>query len=234
VPPKLKGNLPPRYHRSADDLLRDRFQPALVPGATILDVGGGRRPVIPPEARPEGCHYVGMDISGEELKRAAEGAYNEIVVADATRHVPELEGRFDLIISRWLLEHVKPLDRAFENFRSYLRPGGLFVATFSGRFSLFGLINQVVPHRVAQWAVHRFLGRSRDAVFPAYYHRCWYTAVEEILQPWSKAEILPLYIGARYFAFSRPTLKAYLAYENWTHRSGRRNLATHYLVAGNR
>ncbi|HYH27499.1 MAG TPA: class I SAM-dependent methyltransferase [Actinomycetota bacterium] len=232
--PDLQRDLPPRYARSADELLRDRFSRALAPGARVLDVGGGRRPVIPPELRPEGCHYVGMDISGEELERSEPGAYDEKFVADATKHVSELEGRFDLIVSRWLLEHVKPLPLAFENFRSYLRPGGLFVATFSGRFSLFGLINQLVPHRVAQWAVHRFLGRSKDAVFPAYYHRCWYTAVQDMLRPWSGKEIYPLYIGARYFAFFRPLLKTYLAYENWTHRSKRRNLATHYLVAATR
>ena len=46
-----------------------------------------------------------------------------------------------------------------------------------------------------------------------------------------QVEILPRYRGAGYFAFWRPAEVVYLAYENWLIRSGKSDLATHYVVS---
>ena len=228
------SELPARYQERWEAPFEARLQDALRPGMSILDVGAGRRPTIEPGARPAGCRYVGLDISRAELDAAPPDSYDETWVADVTQRVPELDGRFDLILSFQVLEHVKPLDSAFENFRAYLRPGGKFVGQFSGTFSFFGLASRVIPHRLTRWLLSNLTDRPTDTIFPAHYHRCWDREIRRMLRPWARVEIVPRYTGAAYLA-RIPVLQAlYLAYENWAVRTAQRDLATHYLVDATR
>lgn len=195
----------------------------------VLDVGAGREPTVPAPDRHDN-YYVGLDISRAELERAPESSYDRIVVADARERVDELAGSFDLVLSFQVLEHVKPLEGAIENFRSYLKPGGRLLAQLSGTFSLFGLINRVVPAGLGVWAMRRLLGRDPETVFPAHYDHCWHTALRRMLEPWSQVDVGPLYTGGGYFGFWRPLQAAYLGYEEWTLRGDRRNLASYYVI----
>ena len=226
--------LPRRYQEPWRAPFERRVDACLRPGMAILDVGAGRHPTIPPDRRPAGVRYVGLDISAAELAAATPGSYDEQWVADATRRVVGLSDRFDLVVSWQVLEHVKPLYAAIENFRAYLRPGGVFIAQFSGTFSYFGLTNRVVPDGVTAWLVNRFTDRPAESVFPAAYDRCWDSALRRILRPWSSVEVVPRYTGAAYLQFLPPAQRAYLVYENWAMRSGRRDLATHYIVEATR
>jgi SAM-dependent methyltransferase len=226
--------LPDRYQEGWREPFEARIASAVHAEVAILDVGSGRRPALPPDQRPPACQYVGLDISAAELERAPAGSYDEVWVSDVSHRLPELTERFDLIVSWQVLEHVKPLDAAMENLRTYLRPNGRLVAQFSGTFSVFGLINRVVPQRLGCWAMQRLLGRPPETVFPAYYHRCWYVALTRMLASWQSFEIVLRYRGAGYFGFSRPLQRIYLAYEDLAVRQGRRNLATHYVIATSR
>jgi SAM-dependent methyltransferase len=155
------------------------------------------------------------------------------VVWDIRRRLPELERRFDLIVSRFTLEHVKPLPVALGNLGAYLKPGGRLVAVLSGAFSPASILNRMIPARLARPLLARLFGRQPSSVFPAHYDRCWHSALVDLLEGdrWASTEVVPLYLGARYFEPWPPLLAAYLAYEEWACRTGRRNLAAYYLVA---
>ncbi len=226
----LRGALPDRYTGSWRSEFDERVYSALRPGIRILDVGAGRSPTVAPELRPPGCHYVGLDLSKSELECAPSGSYDEMVVADIVERVADLEGSFDLLLCFQVLEHVSPLAVAAENLRSYLTPGGRLLAHLSGTFSAFGLINRVIPQRASVLLVHHLLKRPRDEVFPAYYDRCWSSALDRTFAGWSSAEIVPRWLGAPYFAFFRPLHALYVGYEEWAHLGDRRNLAPYYLV----
>ena len=228
------ARLPARYAAGWRDFVELTIQSHLQPGASILDVGSGRSPTVPPAKRPEGCRYVGLDLSVEELAKAPAGSYCEQIAADVTERRVELLDRFDLIVSWQVLEHVKPLDLALRHLHSYLRPGGNMVALLSGGFSLFGVLNKVIPAGLGVWAMHRLLGRDPDTVFPAHYDQCHYSALVRLFQPWSRADVIPLYRGAGYFKFSRHLQSAYIAYEDWAMRADHRNLATHYMLDAQR
>jgi SAM-dependent methyltransferase len=151
-------------------------------------------------------------------------------VADASDRLDALRGRFDLIVSWQVLEHVRRLDAVVENCRTYLRPGGAVVALFSGTFAFFAVAGRLVPHRIAKAAMGRLLGRDPRSVFPAHYHHTWYTALERCFaRGWEPVEIVPLYRGADYLRFAPLLQRAYLRYEDWA-AAGRPNLATHYLL----
>ncbi len=229
------GELPPRYSQPYSTTFDARVRSALAPGLRILDVGAGREPTVPAGARPEACCYVGLDVSQRELDKAGPGAYDETLVADVTERVPTLESRFDLILSWQVMEHVKPLDVAFENLHSYLRPGGRLISQMSGTFSVFGLLNQLLPQRVGLWTLTQLVGKHPEDVFPAHYHRCWASALQQILEPWATREVVPLYVGAMpYFRFSNLLRAVYIGYEEWTWRRGHANLASYYVVDATR
>lgn len=226
--------LPARYALDWYEQFHSRVRPLLAPGVRILDVGSGRKPALAPERRPTGCVYAGLDLSREELQRAPEGSYDEAIAANVVLPLDELRERFDLILSWQVLEHVRPLNAALDNLRSYLHPGGRLVALLSGGRSVFGLLNRAVSPQVAVWTLCHLIGRDPETVFPAYYDHCHYAALVEMLGTWSCAEVFPLFRGAVYFRFSPTLQRAYVAYESWVAQSRRRNLATHYLLVADR
>jgi SAM-dependent methyltransferase len=230
----LRKELPPRYQEDWREDFFEAIAPRLVSGVRILDVGSGADPTIPPDRRPADCEYVGLDISMAELQKAPAGSYDRMAEADVTQWVPELAEGFDLIVSWQVFEHVKPLGQAFDNLRGYLRPGGLAAVQMSGTFSLHGAANKVIPQPAAVWLLKKLLGRDPQTVFPAYYDKCWDRALEKILKPWNKAEIVPRWLGAGYLRFAAPLQAGYLAYEEWARRGGHDNLAPYYLVLAER
>ncbi len=110
----------------------------LEPGVRILDVGAGHSPTLATEERPEGCHYVGLDISRGELEAAPSGAYDELLAHDITKPLAP-EEPFDVVLSWQVFEHLRPLDAAVENLRQALRPGGTLIAQLSGSFAVFAI-----------------------------------------------------------------------------------------------
>jgi SAM-dependent methyltransferase len=230
----LRGRLPTRY----DDFWLGPFwaegEPALRPRIRVLDIGSGAQPTLAPADRPSACHYVGLDLSGKELERAPSGSYDEALVWDVTRRLPDLEGQFDLILSFQVLEHVKPLAEAFRHMHAYLKPGGFMVHRLSGGRSLPILLNRAVPPRLAAWLEVRLRDREPESIFPAQYDRCVYSELAEMVDAFSEARIIPQFTGALYFGFLRSLQALYLGFEEWTYRTDRRDLATYYVVSARR
>lgn len=228
-----RGELPDRYHgypKSFHAPFRHAVNAVLAPNQRILDVGSGRKATIDPADRPAGCWYVGSDILPDELAVAPPGSYDDTAVTDIVRFDPALEGAFDLIVSFQVLEHVRPLPEAMENMRRYLRPGGCLVVQFSGAFGAYSVVARATPRRLTEWAQSRLYDRHPDTVFRPTYDRCWFGALEKMLQPWTDATITPLWIAESYFHFSPVLRSAYMAYEEWARRGRRLNVAPYYLV----
>ncbi len=228
----MHGQRPQRYDQPWLEPFHQRIDPiASRPGVRILELGSGRMPAIGPESRSPGCWYAGLDVSAEELARAPSGAYQETIVADATVFQPQLRSQFDLILSWQVLEHVRPLHQVLAHAKTYLRPNGRLVALFSGRFSLFAILNRAIPHWLGAHAVHRKMGRSPDEIFPAFYDGCYHSALARMLDGWSQYEIVPIHRAAVYFDFLRLTEAICIAYEEWALLGSHPNLASHYLIS---
>jgi SAM-dependent methyltransferase len=226
-----RRRLPVRYRADLwDRRFRARLNALIKPGDAVLDVGAGRRPMIPVHERPEGLHYVGLDPDRAELELAAAGSYDEYVVSTAEEPVAALDGRFDLVLSFLALEHVHSTAAAMDNMRAYLKPGGWLIAQLAGVNSPFSIANRLLPERVSKAILARTQEREPGTVFRAHYDRGSYSELVELLDGWSRGEVLPLFIGVGYVLFSRTLTAAYIAYEEWTYRTGRRDLAAHYLV----
>jgi SAM-dependent methyltransferase len=231
APERERGfTLPPRYRNWASEFW-GFVDDALRPGIAILDIGAGRQPTIPPERRPEGTHYAGVDISAEELGEAPPGSYDETVTADAQRLVPELVDRFDLIVAMNVLEHFQDLPSVVAACHSYARPGGWFVSSLSGRNAAFSIANRILPDAVGSRVAAHLTRRPLETVFPAHYDHCTARGLERAFAGWEEVRVVPVWHGAEYFARLPGIRAAYLRYENWARSSGRHDLATHYAVA---
>lgn len=226
-PNQLPARYEPQWGKEFQALVRE----GLFPGVAILDVGAGKRPAIPPSDRPAGTHYAGLDISAEDLEIAPPDAYDETVVSDAGVLVPSLVGRFDLIVSRWVLEHVRHVDRAASVFHQYARPGGRLVARLAGRNALFAIANRVLPHAVAARIAAGLSQRRVERVRPAYYDHCTERGLREAFSDWDEVEIVPHWRAAYYLDRLPRLQRVYLGYENWTANRGITRLATHYTIS---
>lgn len=228
--------LPERYRESWTAPFHARIYQRLTPGMTILDIGGGRHPALPRGERSEGSVYIGLDVDADELSAAATGEYDRTIAADAAMTIPGLAGTVDLAISWQVFEHVRSLEMVLDNVHGYLKPGGTLVSLFSGRWSIFAMVNRLLPKRIGFPIVDRVSRRTarNKPIFPAFYDGCSYTALSRLMGDWQSVEIIPLYNGAVYFSFARPAMRAYLAYENTIRRLGWHNAATHYLLVATR
>jgi SAM-dependent methyltransferase len=223
------GRLPARYGYRMQDVFLEHLRPLLVPGVQILDVGAGRSPTLAPADRPEGCRYLGLDISAEELEAAGSDAYDAAYVHDIVAPLPELRD-LDVIISWQVLEHVESLPLALANLRAMLKPGGTLLAQLSGSFAAFALAARVIPHSLRVKAMSRYLGHGEELKFPTHFDHGTARAIRRLLGDWESSELIPFFRGAPYFSFSRPLQRLYLGYEGLIESRSIDSLATHYLI----
>lgn len=228
----MTSSLPPRYGESHSLLerLQARVVPVLDAKQTILDIGAGRLPTIPRADRPTGVCYVGLDVVAEELSAAPGDAYDEVHVGDIARFDDGLTDRFDVATGCHVLEHVRSVPAALENLHRYLRPGGRLMMLFACTFSAHAAANRMLPEALGV----RLLDRPPDSKFPAVYDHCWPSALRGAMTEWSDLEIVPLFLGAHYFARWPLLQHLFLRYENWAQRSYREQLASHLLLLARR
>lgn len=225
------SRLPQRYDSYWGEEFWSYVAAALRPEATVLDVGGGRRPTIPPDDRPPGVYYVGLDVAPGELAAAPEGSYDEIMVAGAQTLIPSLRGRFDLIVAWQVLEHVSDMRQVASVLHAYAKQGGWIVTCLSGRNAVFALANRILPAAVSSRMVSRLRRRPLESVFPAHYDHCTDRGLRSAFAQWEELQVIPLWHAADYFERLAPLQRCYLRYEDWAVERGLSDLATHYVVA---
>ena len=143
----------------------------------ICDVGGGANPRLSiDEVRGFGLGYTIIDISPTELSKAPVG-YSSIVADISTPLTrPDLAGRFDLVFSRLLAEHIRYPTIMHSNIHSLLKPGGTALHFFPTMYDPAFVANRLLPEALtAKLLVKADNGRSgegRNSKFPAYYRWC--------------------------------------------------------------
>jgi len=150
----------------------------------VLEIGGGRGPLMtPPEAADAGIAYAVNDVDARELAKGP--AEFEKVQFDVAGDVdPALIGRFDLLISRMVMEHVRDAKRAWTNVSALLAPGGVAFAFHPTLYAPPFLINWLAPEALTAPVLRFFFTDRNDAdypKFPARYDLC--TAEPAVIEP---------------------------------------------------
>jgi SAM-dependent methyltransferase len=209
------------------------------PRRVILDIGGGKEcPFLPYLDDPNGHLIVALDCSEAELRYNVQ--VDNKVVADAVAPgFPFRDGSADFVVSRSVVEHIHDNAAFFENCARVLRSGGLMVHAFPGRFAPFALINQLLPNWLARRLVEYLHPEWREEAnygFVAYYDRCYFTAIQELLDRngFGNARFTLLYYQSIYFNFFFPLFAVMLAYDLFAATLGMRNLASGIVVTAER
>jgi SAM-dependent methyltransferase len=141
----------------------------------VLEIGGGRGPLFTPEeAKANGFSLTVNDIDAHELSLAPD-AFDKAQFDIAGALPAAWEGRFDLIISKMVLEHVRDAPLAWANMRALLAPGGVALGFHPTLFASPFVINWLMPERLTAALLRRVFPNRHQGdypKFPARYELC--------------------------------------------------------------
>lgn len=143
----------------------------------VCDVGGGANPVLPrADIERFGLSYLVVDASARELRKTPpeyDTLHHDVVAAGADLGA----GRFDLVLSKFVAEHIADPARFHAVIRRALRPGGFAAHFFPTLPSPPFVVNRLLGGRESGRLVDVLQPRVRDPAgplgkFPAYYRWC--------------------------------------------------------------
>ena len=186
------------------DTLVARYAPK-----TILEVGSGANPTMSiDDVRRWNIQYITSDIDENELKKA-DSIYTTYCMDFSQGVVPaDLTGRFDLIFSRMVNEHVKDGRLYHSNIFRMLAPGGIAVHAFSTLYALPFLVNYMMPVALSEKVLKFFSPRDvyQHGKFPAYYS-------------WSRGPTGRSIAGFRKIGYEVISYDGYFGHEYYRHKS---------------
>jgi 2-polyprenyl-3-methyl-5-hydroxy-6-metoxy-1,4-benzoquinol methylase len=115
--------------------------------------------------------YLVIDISARELDRAP--AHVETLVDDISDSSFRPPQQFDLVLTRWVLEHVQAPAQFHTGVARLLRPGGCAVHFFPTLYAVPFVLNRVLPECVSS-SILKVTGwtEREQGKFRAYYRWC--------------------------------------------------------------
>ncbi|MFC9861166.1 MULTISPECIES: class I SAM-dependent methyltransferase [unclassified Streptomyces] len=137
-------------------------------GGTVLDLGCGSGVPVVRDLTAAGYRVTGVDISGEQIRRARESVPQaEFVRADATA-VEFGPASFDAVVSLYALIHI-PLQEQLpllEKIAGWLRPGGWFLGT-TGHRAWTGVDEDWLGGGTPMWWSHADAATNRSWITQA-------------------------------------------------------------------
>lgn len=153
--------------RSIEGLIFER----LGPNNLVLDAGcgTGEDGGVLDRERVRARSYLGVDLNPEALRENRGIDYG---VAASLEALPIRDGTFDLIVSRFVFEHVARPDLALGELARVLKPGGRLVIYTYNIFHPAFFVSYVLPEGIRKWIKATLIGQEAERhTFPTYY-RC--------------------------------------------------------------
>jgi sugar transferase (PEP-CTERM/EpsH1 system associated) len=149
--------------RKYDDLLAT----SLGSHSAVLDVGCGREFPLAPKLLKTGAEVHGIDpaLDTESVPDLA-----AVTIKQGTAEaIPYPDDRFDVVVSRSVLEHIQNPQVVFAELYRVLKPGGKFIFLTPNKYDYVSLIASCVPNRFHAAIVKRMEGREERDTFPTFY-----------------------------------------------------------------
>jgi len=165
---------------------------------TILELGGTNRPLF---SKYEVNNYIGIDI--DETFNSKD-VYHKYFIQSCEVYNDNIKA--DLVVSKYLLEHVLNNSKTFENIERWLNPNGLSVNLFPLGFHPFSMANRLVGNRIARFLIPLLRPGSEVVTgYPAHYNLCNSFALEKLAKQSNYNYKIKYFFGAEdYFGFFFP------------------------------
>jgi SAM-dependent methyltransferase len=154
--------------QTSGDQLEAMVRGYVTPAARVLDLGCGRGGVVE-LIRGDVELAAGLDPDSRSL--TSHRASGMPILRGVGEHLPFAGGSFDLVVSVWVLEHLKEPSTVFGEVRRVLRPGGHFIfltPNLRNPLLVLNRIGKALPV-VQTRLVSRFYGRREADTFPVQY-----------------------------------------------------------------
>ena len=147
------------YHEWIACLLR--------PGMTVLEVGCGKADIEPFRWN----HYPGVRLIGLDPDPAARAnpQIDEFIQLEAASKWPVEPGAADLVLARYVIEHLAQPDAFLPNVRRALKPEGCFLFLAPNLLHPATLLSHLLPVSVKRAVLGVTMGADADDVFPTFY-----------------------------------------------------------------
>lgn len=199
---RMDALLPEAFRIDGNRDFIDRFVPPfIVPGARLVDIGGGKQPYLDVHLKSSlGVHVTGIDISQEELNHAPGGAYDATICADISTYRGGNDA--DIIVCQAVLEHVRDVEGAFAAFASILKPGGVALIFLPSRNAVYARLNLVMPEGLKRKILFYVFPNARTAQgFTSYYSHCTPREFQGFADKHGfRVEVQRLYYASSYFS----------------------------------
>jgi SAM-dependent methyltransferase len=144
---------------------------AKYPDADLLELGGGRWPAFRLAQFPDSVRsYTVNDISEQELYLLPDGY--DAACFDVIGDASAFQGRYDVVFSRFLAEHVSDGRAMHRNVYQVLKPGGAAFHLIPTLYALPFVINRLLPERLGRMVLSMSPSRDISPKFPAFYSYC--------------------------------------------------------------
>ncbi len=141
----------------------------------VIEIGAGARPYLSKNyVLSQGIDYTISDLSSSELTKSNTD-YCRCITMDMEGDIPgNDEGRYDLVFSKMVLEHLEVPEVFHNNGLKLVSSGGVIIHFYACKFGLPSILNIVLPEKFVDWLVYKIQGRDpiMDHRFKAYYRRC--------------------------------------------------------------
>ncbi len=125
----------------------------------------------------------GADLSANALKQAKRSKYAKLLLKDVNKL--DYENYFDVIIAVEIIEHIKEDFKVIQNFKKYLKPGGILIIT-TPAFMFLWSSDDEISHHIRRYSKKR------------------------LAQIVHRSGLLPSYIGFRYFFMFIPAFLIFM------------------------
>ena len=206
--------------RSSGDQLEAMVRGYVTPDSRVLDLGCGRGGVVELFWRDVKL-AAGLDPDSPSLTEHR--APGMPILRGVGEHLPFAGESFDLVVCRWVLEHVREPLTVLREVGRVLRPGGHFVfltPNLRNPLLLLNRIGKAVP-LVQTRLVSRFYGRRESDTFPVQY-RANTVGILKVLAAASGLEVAelravpdPTYLAVNGFMFTTSVLAERLMPKGW-------------------
>lgn len=200
--------------------------------ARVLDLGCSRGdPDLP-------SMYTGRKVFGCDIDLPGLRA-NHLAAActlGAMRALPYANGSFDLIVCKWVVEHLEDPAQEFRECTRVLRPGGVLVVLTPNARSFFTLISRALPYRVKQIFKGKLFAGHEEDTFRTWYRANTIPELEKLmhrvgLEPCGTSLLPGMWT---FFIFSEPLARLVRRCERWMARVPGLEKATTYILASYR
>lgn len=143
------------FNEEARLLARDNF--------TVLHAGCGKDDSI--DFQHMAATTIGVDMDSWIQKNSD----LDIAIVGNLSNLPLKSGPVDLIVSKWVLEHLARPAAFFQEAARTLRPGKHLLVLTLNIWHYAGTAIRISPYRLQKWFVKNALGGDTNEVFPTFY-----------------------------------------------------------------